>query len=168
MLILFKHSPQRGLGKGIYLLILVSTLLTDYVSSLLFQIVLLSTKWRAYFISIYDYLYVMSHVYLRSKFYPCSIKFLAPPLKKQSYKIWLTMMMLKHVADLIKKQVLDVPFILNWEIYQQFPSCVKDWWKQRNIFHLIIRWFIVWFVDINSYYSTATSYRSFSSIHEDC
>jgi len=31
--------------KGIYLLILFSTLLVDYVSSLLFQIVILLTKW---------------------------------------------------------------------------------------------------------------------------
>jgi len=80
MLILFEHSPQRGLGNDIYLLILFSTLLAGYVSSLLFQIVLLLTKWRASFISIYDYLYIMSHVNLWSKFCACSTKFLAPPL----------------------------------------------------------------------------------------
>jgi len=76
ILILFEHSSQRGLRKGIYLLILFSTLLTSYVSSLLFQIVLLSTKWRVSFISIYYYLYITSHVNLRSKFCPGSIKFL--------------------------------------------------------------------------------------------
>jgi len=81
ILILFEHSSQRGLGKGIYLLILFSTLLASYVSSLLFQIVPLSTKWRASFISIYDHLYIMSHVNLRSKLCPGSIKFLAPPLQ---------------------------------------------------------------------------------------
>jgi hypothetical protein len=85
MLILFEHLPQIGLGKSIYLLILFSTLLAGYVSSLLFQIVLLSTKWRAYFISIYDYLYIMSHLNLRLKFCPSSINFLAPPL---SLYVW--------------------------------------------------------------------------------
>jgi len=68
MLILFEHSPQRGLIKGIYLLILFSTLLECYVSSLLFQIVLLLTKWWAFFISIYGYSYIMSHVNLQLKF----------------------------------------------------------------------------------------------------
>jgi hypothetical protein len=53
------HSPQRSLGKGICLLILFSTLLACYVSSLLFQIILLLTKWRVSFILIYDYLYIM-------------------------------------------------------------------------------------------------------------
>lgn len=80
MLIFFEHSPQRGFRKDIYLLILFSTLLTGYVSSLLFQTVLLSTKWQAYFILIYDYLDIMSHVNLRSKFCPGLIKFLASPL----------------------------------------------------------------------------------------
>ena len=44
MLILFKHSPQRGLRNVIYLLILFSTLFVGYISSLLFHIVLLLTK----------------------------------------------------------------------------------------------------------------------------
>jgi len=52
MSILFEHSPQTGLGKGIYLLILFSTLLAGYISYLLFQIVLSLTKWRASFVSI--------------------------------------------------------------------------------------------------------------------
>ena len=85
MLILFEHSPQRGLRKGIYLLILFSTILTDYVSSLLFQIVLLSTKWRASLILIFDYLYILCHINLRSKFFPGSIKYLAPPLHSHSF-----------------------------------------------------------------------------------
>jgi len=45
MLILFEHWPHRGLEKVIYLLILFSTLLASYISSLLIQIVLLLTKW---------------------------------------------------------------------------------------------------------------------------
>jgi len=50
MLILFEHSPQRGLGKSIYLLILFSTLLAGYISSLLFQIVLLLKKMTNFFL----------------------------------------------------------------------------------------------------------------------
>jgi len=44
MLILFEHLLQRGLGKGIYLIILFSTLLAGYIFYLLFQIVFLLTK----------------------------------------------------------------------------------------------------------------------------
>jgi len=63
LIILFEHSPQRGLGKRIYLLILFSTLLTGYVSSLLFYIVLLLAKWRVSFISIYNYLYRQNYTF---------------------------------------------------------------------------------------------------------
>jgi hypothetical protein len=73
--VLFEHSSQRGLGKDIYLLILFSTLLIDYVSSLLFQIVFSLKKSRTSFILIYDYLYITSHVNLWLKFCPDSIKF---------------------------------------------------------------------------------------------
>jgi hypothetical protein len=76
----WNFSSQRGLRKGIYLLILFSKLLACYISYLLFQIILLLTKWRASFILIYDYLYIMSHMNLRLKFCTGSIKFLAPPL----------------------------------------------------------------------------------------
>jgi len=74
----------------IYLLILFSTILADYVSYLLFQIVLLLTKWRVSSISIYDYLYIISHMNLRSKFCLGSTKFLAPPLveRKWIWKAW--------------------------------------------------------------------------------
>jgi hypothetical protein len=41
---------------------------------------ILVTKRRASFILIYDYLYIMSHVNLRLKFCPDSLKFIAPPL----------------------------------------------------------------------------------------
>ena len=69
MSILFKHSLQRDLGKGIYLLILFSTLLTGYISSLLFQTVLLLKKWRTSFISIYDYLYILCHMWFWDNFF---------------------------------------------------------------------------------------------------
>jgi len=67
MLILFEHSLKRDRGKGIYLLILFSTLLADYISSFLFKIVLLLKKWQTSFISIYDYLYILCHIWICDK-----------------------------------------------------------------------------------------------------
>jgi len=59
MLILFEHSPQKSIEMVIYLVILFSRLLVSYISSLLFQTVLLLTKWQNSFISIYDYLSIL-------------------------------------------------------------------------------------------------------------
>jgi len=69
MLILFEHSLERDRGKGIYLLILFSTLLASYISSFLFKIVLLLKKWRTSFISIYDYLYILCHIWICDKIF---------------------------------------------------------------------------------------------------
>jgi len=83
-------------------LILFSTLFAGYVSSLLFQIVLLLTKWRASFISIYNYLYIMSHVNLRLIFFPFSIKLLAFPYIYMLQNIILSLeITLRHVPHRI-------------------------------------------------------------------
>jgi hypothetical protein len=112
--ILFEHSPQRSLGKRIYRLILFSTLFACYVSSLLFQIVLLLTKWQVSNISIYDYLYIMSHVNLRLNFCPGSLVFLAPPLIRTitSSELWTVLVGTIAHFRIARSLVLSEPIFL--------------------------------------------------------
>jgi hypothetical protein len=90
------------------------------------------TKWQASFISIYDYLYIMSHVNLWSKFCSGSIKFLAPPLPM--FVGHSTNHYLKHVLHwrpwdkLVPIKKLQINYLLLklylnlWPIFHFLPS----------------------------------------------